>query len=194
VNDCRGWVVDGRFAIIRRLVLGRRCRRNSSHCRADARHRPSAVLAESARRDLPWAGRVRDASMVRDAGSGWAGAGLHRGWQVRFLEGVSGNAGRAYGSWSRIGTMARELRQGRPRATPWSDSRLSRRIAPTTCDSITRSAEFFEGEPRLAPRSFRDAAHWQMAPIRSRYRLARLTNQSKCCTIHADGEMRVEWL
>jgi hypothetical protein len=67
-------------------------------------------------------------------------------------------------------------------------------IAATTCDLATRCAGFCEGEPRLAPRSLRDAVHWQIAPIRSRYRLARLKNQSKCCTIHADGEMRVEWL
>ena len=111
-----------------------------------------------------------------------------------FLKSVSGHAGQAYGAWARIGTMARELHQGSPRATLWSDSRLSEEKAPTTCDSATRCAEFCEGEPRLAPRSFRDAVHSQIAPIRSRYRLARLKNQSKCCTIHADGEMRVEWL
>ena len=41
------------------------------------------ALAESVRRDQPWAGPVGHASVVRDTGSGRAGAGPHHGWQDR---------------------------------------------------------------------------------------------------------------
>ncbi len=51
--------------------------------RADARHRQPADFGSISAAGSAVGGPVRNASMVRDTGSGRAGAGPHRGWQDR---------------------------------------------------------------------------------------------------------------